>query len=421
MSAALYRKERYESAEHHARRAIELAPQAAEAYLHLGNALASAGKIEEAAAALLPIAGRPPVGIPALSRLIHLRKTKADSPEMEILTALLGRVDEIPKEAQASVKYAAGKAFDDQKDFETAIAHFNDANGINKEIHGFKLDEHDARAERLRTVCAPAVLKDCAGDGVTSIAPIFVSGMPRSGTTMMDQMFSRHPDVQAGGELRAMPAAMHSSKLLRDVLEEKKDISELDHDVFKQIGETYEQVVRAEGLRSTRISDKMPSNFLYAGVIATAMPKAKMIIMRRHPLDNLLSNYFQHFGQNQPFSADFANLAGVYKTFDLMAKHWTEQLPDHVRQVSYEDVTADAEGVMKDVLAWADLDWDPEILNFKDSTRQVNTASIAQVREPINRKAVARWKNYAPYIGELAGYLKDHLSDEDLAACGVSR
>jgi len=421
LSAALYRKERYESAEHHARRAIELAPTAAEAYLHLGNALASAGKIEEAIAALLPIAGRPPVGIPALSRLIHLRKTKADSPEMAILSTLIDRIDELPNEAKASVHFAAGKAFDDQQEYATAIGHFNTANAINNDLHPFKLDEHDERAERLRTVSAPEVLKNCAGKGVTSIAPIFISGMPRSGTTMMDQMFSRHKEVQAGGELRAMPVALHANKQLRDVLEEKQEISSLNHDVFKQVGETYESVVRAEGLRSARISDKMPSNFLYAGIISVAMPRAKMIIMRRHPLDNLLSNYFQHFGQNQPFSADFANMAGVYKTFDLMAKHWVKQLPDQVREVSYEDVTADPEGVMKDVLAWADLEWDPEILNFSQSMRQVNTASIAQVREPINRRAVARWKSYAPYIGELASHLKDHLNDEDLAACGVTR
>ncbi|WP_297772099.1 sulfotransferase [uncultured Roseovarius sp.] len=420
LSAALYRIERHDTAEHHARRAIELEPKAAEAYLNLGNALGSAGKMDEAADALLSVAGRPPVGVPAMSRLIHLRKTKADAPEMQILDQYLSRVDSLADEARSTVHFAAGKAFDDLGEYDTAFEHFHKANEISKEIYPFDAEAYVARAERLREFASPALLKRCDGAGVKDLAPIFISGMPRSGTTLMDQMFSRHPRVMAGGELRAMPAAMHQASRLRDALQEERPVEEIGPDDFTRLGETYMDGVRAEGIKSEYVSDKMPSNYLYAGMISLALPRAKIIFMRRHPLDCLLSNYMQHFGQNQPFSTDFQNLALVYREFDTMVNYWSEVIPERVRVVNYEDVTADVEGQMRNVLEWVGLDWDPEVLNYKSSSRQVNTASMAQVREPIYTRAVARWKNYGTNLKGLAAPLSDYLSDDDLAYCGVN-
>lgn len=419
LSAALYRNERHDSAEHHARRAIELEPGASEAYLHLGNALGSAGKMDEAAEALLSVAGRPPVGPQALSRLIHLRKTRADAPEMQLLEKYLERIDSFGEEGRATLHFAAGKAFDDLGDYDRAFGHFHTANEISKGLHPFDEKAYVARAERLREFAGPALLKRCGGAGVKDLAPIFISGMPRSGTTLMDQMFSRHPKVTAGGELRAMPAAMHQGSRLREALQEERPEDEIGPDDFTQLGEAYMDGVRAEGIKSEYVSDKMPSNYLYAGMISLALPRAKIIFMRRHPLDCLLSNYMQHFGQNQPFSTDFDNLALVYREFDNMVKYWSEVIPDRVRVVNYEDVTADAEGQMRGLLDWIGLDWDEEVLNYKSSSRQVNTASLAQVREPIYTRSVARWKNYGTKLKGLAAPLSDYLSDEDLAFCGV--
>lgn len=417
LSAALYRNERHDTAEHHARKAIELEPNAAEAYLYLGNALGSAGKMDEAAEVLLAVSGRPPVGLPALSRIIHLRKTTQDAPEFEILNRYLERVDDLGEESQATVHFAAGKAFDDLKDYDRAFGHFHTANEITKTIHPFDGTAYVARAERLRAFASPGMLQRCGGGGVNDIAPIFITGMPRSGTTLMDQMFSRHPKVTAGGELRAMPAAMHQSSRLRQALQEEIGETEVAADDFSRLGEAYMDAVRGEGIKSEYVSDKMPSNYLYAGMIALALPRAKIIFMRRHPLDCLLSNYMQHFGQNQPFSTDYGNMALVYREFDKMVSYWSEVIPDRVRVVSYEDVTADAEGQMRGILDWVGLDWDAEVLNYKSSTRQVNTASLAQVREPIYTRSVARWKNYAPHVKGLADELEEYLPEEDLVLC----
>lgn len=421
LSASLYRRERHDSAEYHARKALELAPAAAEGYLHLGNALGSMGRMDEAADALLKIAGQPPVGLPALSRLIHLRKTKEDSPELEVLKRYEGMEANLQDEGKSTMHFAAAKAYDDLKDYPTAFEHLFKANEISKTLHPFDEVAYVERAERLREFMSPEMIERCSGAGVNDIAPIFITGMPRSGTTLMDQMFSRHPEVMAGGELRALPAAMHHTKGLRAGLQEEVPVEAITADDFTQLGEAYVSGVRAEGIKSEYVSDKMPSNYLYAGLIALAMPRAKIIFLRRHPMDCLLSNYMQHFGRNQPFSTDFKNLAIVYREFDNMVKYWSNVIPDRVRVVNYEDVTADAEGQMRALLDWVGLDWDPEVLNYKSSSRAVNTASIAQVREPIYTRSVARWRHYAKELAPLAAELKEFLSDDDLEACGLTR
>ncbi len=420
LSSALYRHERHDAAEHHARKAIELDPNAAEAYLHLGNALGSAGKMDEAAAALLKVAGTPAVGLQALSRLVHMRKTTEGAPELALLEQYIEQQDKLGDEGRATLHFAQGKALDDLGRYDDAFEHFHDANELSKALFPFDAEAFCQRAETLRGFAAPALLQRCGGGGVNDIAPIFITGMPRSGTTLMDQMFSRHPNVTAGGELRALPQAMHHNTRLRQALQGDIDAAEITADDFSRLGESYMDLVRAEGIKSEYVSDKMPSNYLYGGFISRALPRAKVLFMRRHPLDCLLSNYFQHFGQNQPASSDFANLAATYREFDRMVHYWSEVIPDQVRVVNYEDVVADPEGQMRSLLDFAGLEWSDSVLDHKSSTRQVNTASIAQVREPIYTRAVARWEKYAPHIGGLAQELRDHLSPEDLRRCGVS-
>lgn len=420
LSGALYRNERHDAAEHHARKAIELEPGATEAYLHLGNALGSAGKMDEAAEALLRIAGQPPVGLHALSRLVHMRKTTEGAPELALLDRYAEFADNFTEDGRATLHFAFGKAMDDLRRYDRAFEHFEKANAISKSLHPFDPQAYGERAERLRALASPALLDRCSGSGVTDIAPIFITGMPRSGTTLMDQMFSRHPQVTAGGELRALPLAMQRNTRLRQALEEKLDEAELTADDFNRLGEDYMDAVRAEGIRSDHVSDKMPSNYLYAGLVALGLPRAKVLFLRRHPLDCLLSNYFQHFGQNQPASSDFANLAATYREFDRMVHYWSEVIPDRVRVVNYEDVVADAEGQMRGILEFVGLEWDAKVLDHRGSSRQVNTASLAQVREPIYTRAVARWEKYAPHLGPLANELRAYLSPEDLAKCGVA-
>jgi hypothetical protein len=271
----------------------------------------------------------------------------------------------------------------------------------------------------MRALVTPSLMARHAGAGLTGLAPIFVCGLPRSGTTLMEQMLSRHPQVQAGGELLAAMAAFRGNPRLRAVLEERAPDDSLTDDDFTRLGEDYQAFLHGEGLRSPRVTDKMPANHLYVGLLALALPEAKFLVMRRHPLDCLLSNWVQNFGQNQPVSTDLGDLAESWRQFDLNARHWAALLPDRVQEVPYEALVSDPEGMARQVLAFAGLDWHPDVLDHAASSRQVNTASVAQVRSPVYDTSVARWRRYGAQLEPLAEALGEALTPEERAACGL--
>lgn len=419
LAGALYRLERHDAAEHHARRALELDPRSDAARLHLANALAARGALDEAVNLLREAAQKLPAGLPALARLVHLRKVVPDCPEVALLGSYLDLADSLTEEARATLHHAAARVRDDLDDPDRAMDHWHKANAISARLHPHDAGGFAARAARLKQFAAPALVARCGGAGVRDIAPIFICGLPRSGTTLLDQMFSRHPQVTAGGELRALPLALQDSTRLHAALEERLPEEEITADDFTRLGERYMDLVRAEGIRSEYVSDKMPSNYLYAGLIALALPRARLLVMRRHPLDCLLSNYTQHFGRNQPISADLDHLAQAYEVFDDMACFWQGALPGRVREMSYEALVQDPETQMRPVMDWLGLDWDPAMLDFATAARPVVTASQAQVRAPLNTGGIGRWQRYAHHLRPLAARLRAHLPQDDLVRCGL--
>lgn len=420
LSAALYRLERHDSAIHHAEKAIELAPDAPEPRLHLGNALASVGRMAEAEAQLVKASSVMPQGIPALARLIHLRKTTKDSFEFRALERLTARLDRLPPRAGATLHMAAGKAHADLGDYETAFHHLSAGNALTAAEHGFDLQNHVAQVDRMIAVATADWISGMTGRaGVQDVAPIFVCGMPRSGTTLMELMLSRHSRVQAGGELGAARAAIGQSRHLVDILEERAEGRPTADDIDR-VGEAYVAALRAEGLAEETVTDKLPINYLYIGVLAPALPRARFIVMRRHPMDCCLSNWMQDFGRNQPFSTDFHNLGQVYLQQRRITDHWAALMPDRVRIVDYESVIASAEETMRQVLDFCGLAWEPAVLDHAASGRAVNTASLSQVRQPLYTSSVAGWRRYGALLGPLARELAPLLSAEDLRAAGVA-
>jgi len=413
LAEALFRAERHESAEHHAKRALEINPNLFEAYLRLGDIYGAMGRMDEAADACLIAARAPALSVQAVSKLVHLRKTTEDSPEFQLLSELLAQLERVPERGRATIHMAAGKAFEDLKRYPEAFDHFHKGNEITKDFVQYDSALQTERAQRLRAFVTPELIARCQSDVLREAQPIFVVGMPRSGTTLMDQMFSRHTAVQAGGEQRSMMRALGQSKDIQNVLEEKIADEEVTADGFAQLGEAYLAAARQNGLSYEVFTDKLPSNYLYSGLAALAMPRARFIFMRRHPFDCILSNYAQNFGDNQPASTDLLNLAEVYKEFDAMTRHVTALFPERAMEVHYENVVANAETQMRDVMAFCDLDWQDTILDHTASTRPVNTASVAQVREAIYSTSVAKWARYAAFLGPLAEALKDYISAED--------
>lgn len=416
---ALFRRERHDAAEHHARRALELAPEAAEPRLELAQVLAAQGRMEAAESELLAVAAMPGKGLMALIRLVNLRRTHPDSPEAKALEQALEQPEAFDDNGRANLFFAAAKAFDDMGDPVRAFRHLEQANALAARLHPFDADAYDARAARLRSLAAPALLDRISGRGITHIAPIFITGMPRSGTTLTEQMLSRHDRITAGGEMRAMPEAIFRVPHLRAAIRGEASLDHIDADDLADLGAAYMDAVRAEGIRTERHTDKMPGNYLHAALIAAALPRARIIVLRRHPLDCLLSNHFQNFGSNQAFSSSFEGLARVYRIFDQTWRTMDAALPGRLRVLNYETLTTDPETVLRDLLDWLEMDWQPEVLDFARSSRAVNTASVAQVREPLHGRSVQRWRPYASQLTPLAARLGDLLPEEDRRLFGL--
>ena len=242
-------------------------------------------------------------------------------------------------------------------------------------------------------------------------APIFITGMPRTGTTLIDRILSSHPDVHSAGELQAMPLAIKllaatPSRLVTDA-QTMLASARLAPDA---VAAAYlERASKHRRCSDGRFIDKLPANFLYIGHIARALPQASIIALRRHPLDTVWSNWKHLFATTSPYYAysyDLMDIARYYQRFDRLLRLWDAVLPGRVLQLHYEDVVADQEGQSRRLFAHCRLDWTDRALDFHRNPAAVATPSAAQVRQPIYGDAVARWRSHETALAPIATWLR---------------
>jgi len=273
------------------------------------------------------------------------------------------------------------------------------------------------RAARPFDEAADAALFDAAarplpaGEGFGSEAPIFVVGLPRTGTTLVDRIISSHPEVVSGGErtelfylVKLMGGSRTPLMIDADALERAAGID------FARLGHDYAAAARPAGAAQPRFTDKAPMNFLYAGIIHRALPDARIVCLRRHPMDACLSIFRQLFALDQPFydyAYDLGDLARHYARFDRLMARWRQALPpDRFTEVAYEDLVADQEGESRRLLDFCGLGWDPACLDFHRNAAAVATASSVQVRQPLYASSVGRWRRYGEGLAPLAAALR---------------
>jgi tetratricopeptide (TPR) repeat protein len=248
-------------------------------------------------------------------------------------------------------------------------------------------------------------------EGFASDAPIFIVGLPRTGTTLVDRIVSSHPDVVSAGErtelfylVKQMGGSRTPLMIDADALDRARNVD------FARLGRDYVAAARPVGAPQRRFTDKAPMNFLYAGIINRALPEARIVCLRRHPMDACLSIFRQLFALNQPFydyAYDLATLARHYARFDRLMAHWRAVLPPgRFTEIAYEDLVADQEGQTRRLLDFCGLDWDPACLDFHENTAAVATASSVQVRQPLYASSVGRWRRYGEGLGPLAEALE---------------
>ncbi|WP_422929670.1 tetratricopeptide repeat-containing sulfotransferase family protein [Singulisphaera sp. PoT] len=297
-----------------------------------------------------------------------------------------------------------GQAYDSVKDYDRAFLHFAEGNRLN----GMKFDTAEREREtdvRMRFYDRKMLeLKRRSTGDRMDPTPVFIIGMPRSGTTLVEQILASHPGVLAIGECIAIPnMTNYLDETHRSGAGYPNCVAHLDSDEIDKLANDYLDFIRIKGTGKIAFTDKLPMNFLEAGFISIIFPNARFIYCKRDPIDTCLSCYFQNFA-DIAFASDFSKLASVYIQHSRIMAHWKEVMAESIHQIDYEDLVASPERHIRELLRFCGLSWDTNCLEFHRTERVVHTASTFQVKSPVYTRSVKRWKNYEKHIGELIGY-----------------
>ncbi|HTK00260.1 MAG TPA: sulfotransferase [Bordetella sp.] len=370
---------------------------AEDALVGCATALMEAGRKDEALAAFDRALAAFPGSVTALSRRAELRVFRdAGDPDIAVLEACVAQGGRRPLGDLISAHFALGKAYLDVRDAPRAFQHFDAGNRRRRGMFIHDSAATSAWLKRIADVFTAERSASARGQGAPSDLPVFVIGMPRSGTTLIEQILGAHPGAQAAGELSALRLAIERIGPYPD------RIGMLAADDPRRMGQDYLSRVEPLARGHARLIDKMPGNFLYAGLIPLMLPGARIVHARRDPVDTCLSCYTKLFAGEQRFAYDLAELGRFYRDYENLMAHWRTVLPaDRYIEVDYEDVVDDLEGQARRLVEFAGLPWDDACLRFHEQRGVVRTASHNQVRQPIYTSSKGRWRAYAAYLGPL--------------------
>lgn len=391
---------------------IERLPNNIAIHNNMGNILRNLGKIDEAITHYEKALELDPDHVSAYYNLSRSRvgSGKKDLARMESM------FDDarLNNEQKCSLHFTVGKIYDDMGDYKKAFDHFDTGNKLDTRDKPFDAKQHSMAVERVMATFNQEFFANRKGMGSESDLPVFILGMPRSGTTLVEQTLASHPLVFGAGELSNIGQLVASLPERQGKLASYPDSATLiDAITACQLGEEYVAYLKSvsEGT-AIRVTDKMPGNFMNIGFIAIILANAKIIHCQRHPLDTCLSNYFQHFTQVLPFSRNLADLGSYYRDYLKIMEHWHTVSPLPILDVPYEEMANNHEEMSKKIIEFVGLEWDEACLNFHKTKRPVKTASNWQVRQPVYTSSVARWKNYDAFIQPLKDALGDALKAE---------
>lgn len=389
---------------------LSLHPERYKAWLGVGRSHMEAGHSAEAVETLESLVARYPDDPSAYASLAASRKFKPDDALIPPLQAL---ADRTPDEDRSAVvlNFALGKIYDDSRLWDAAWTHYARGNRLRNAQYDYQPKKEEERNDRLMQLFSREFIEQHAELGCESELPVFIVGMPRSGTTLTEQIVSSHPQVIGAGEVvfwgrsaKAVPYTLGTHR------EYPECMSEMVPTHARKIAEKYTSLlgkIAGPGTAPARVTDKMPHNFTQLGLIALLFPQARIIHCKRDAMDNCLSIFFQNFGGEHPYAYDLENLGHHHKQYERLMTHWHEVLPGRIMDISYEDTIADPEFWSRKLIEHVGLEWDDACLAPHKLERSVKTASHWQVRQPIYKTSVARWKNYEKYLGplkEVLGY-----------------
>jgi tetratricopeptide (TPR) repeat protein len=383
--------------------ALALKPDLADAHNNMGTVLQDLGQLQQAQECYQKAIRLNPNLATVYVNLADMKKFKKGDPDLAAIEALAARVDGLTKIDRMQLDFALGKAYGDLKDYKRSFAHLLAGNAAKRATISY--DEMDTFAffDRIESIFTPELIAQKAGHGDCSRLPIFILGMPRSGTTLIEQIIASHPMVYGAGEVPLFQDAVLSERGSDgQTVRFPELVSTLNPEALQHIGSRYTAGLRRLAPRSERVTDKMVSNYFFAGLIHLALPEAKIIHCVRNPLDTCISCFSKLFTAEVNHTYDLGELGRYYKRYERLMTHWRHVLSDQrILEVRYEDVIGDFEGQARRIIASCDIPWDPRCLAFYKTNRPVRTASATQVRRPIYTNAVGRWRVYEEHLKPL--------------------
>lgn len=417
LSRARHRMDQSSAAIDCLKRALGMDPSNHQWWYELGIQQRQAGELSEAQASLhrsLDLAPLDPLVLRIFGAEHHF---VYGDPHFNRVNHALALIDSLPKPRQVEMHYAAAKAFEDVGDLDTAFEHYRLAGRKQTEITPYREVAVNGLLKTVRLGMGPSSYQN-AQTGCQSDLPVFVLGMPRSGTTLVEQIISSHPEAYGAGELKLLHRVVDGLAVNGVRIQTLADPGVVPTFVpgvdlnctklgFAERGERYVQALQAiintaGRSNSRRVVDKMPGNYFWTGLVPIVLPNAKIVHTRRHPADVCISNYRIFFPDGMPWSYDLRNLGKCFRAYHEHMQYWESNLPAGVMlSVRYEDVVADLEGMARKIISHIGLEWNSACLHFYETERAVKTASLGQVRQPIYTSSIGRWRKYEKYLKPL--------------------
>jgi len=392
-------------------KALEIKPDHVGALCAKGNALRTIGDQDGAIAAFRRSIEANPLHAEAYWNLANLKTFRFEDSEVDGMLALVGD-ERIAHEGQVQLNNALGLEFEGRKEYGRAFGFIDRSNILRREKEFYDRAENEELVDMTIKAFSRQFLEDNTGHGDPEPSPIFIVGLPRSGSTLLEQILASHSMVDGTHELRDLALAIRSyRKTSRAGERYPASVANIDEDGFKRLGSEYIERTRRHRGDCPFFTDKNPNNHVHVGLLHLILPNAKIINARRHPLDTCFGSYKQLFAQGQPFSYDLVELGEHYLQYQRLMDHWHDVLPGKVLDVQYEEVVADLEGQARRILEYCELDWETSCLQFHETSRSVKSASSEQVRRPIYKSAVNTWRHYEQHLGALIEVLEPLLSE----------
>jgi len=393
------------------KKALDISPNRPGALCSMAHHLKTVGKQEQAISAYRKCIEIKPDHAEAYWSLANLKTFKFDDPEIGAMNELLENGD-LPDESSVQIHNALGLDRESRGEYGSAYSHFERCNTLRRKAETYDPVEMETRFDKIIEIFDNGFFEERTGYGNPDASPVFVVGLPRSGSTLIEQILASHSQVDGTHELIELTDTV---KGLRRSPKKKSTFPDtlpgLSREEWHELGHAYIESTRQYRAGAPYFIDKNPNNFTFVGLLRLALPNARIINAKRHPLDSCFGTYKQLFAAGQSFSYDFTDLGEYYLQYERIMEHWHRMMPGFVLDVQYEQVVEDLETQVCRILEFCGLPFEAACLRFHETDRAVKTASSEQVRRPIYASSVNLWRHYEPHIGELIEVLEPILQN----------